>query len=312
MPATPCAETFLHPQPRSPVFFGFVLPLLAAIIYTLGSLFSKRGFQEGAGGMQGFHVSCLLISLTPLPLILLEKQAVAWHNTHQVLLCGGLLYLGNWLALLGVHRGDVSIVTPVLGTKVVFVAVGTVTLIGIRVPWSLWVAALLTPVGILVLGAKSLHLGRQFWRTIGYALSSAASFALFDVLMNKWALAFGPFAFISLSSIVMAIPASAALVRRPVLWHTLSGPSRFWLLLGGFAMGFQASLLGIALAFSEQATRVNVVYASRGLWAIIFVWILGHSLRLQEKHQGSDVFAWRLAGAGILTLAIVLAIFSKA
>lgn len=294
------------------MLFGFVLPLLAAIIYTLGSLFSKRGFQEGAEGMQGFYLTCLLISLTPLPLILLERQPIAWQHAHQVLICGMLLYVGNWLALLGVHRGDVSIVTPVLGTKVIFVAVGTVTLVGIQVPWSLWIAALLTPLGILVLSAKSLHKGRQLWQTVGYALSSAAAFALFDVLLNKWALAFGPFAFISLSSMIMAIPAAAALIRRPVLWHTLSGPSRFWLILGGCAMGFQASLLGVALAFSEQATQVNVIYASRGLWSIVLVWILGRWLRLHEKHQGPGVFAWRMAGAGILTLAIILAIVSKA
>lgn len=293
------------------MIYELILPLTAAIIFTLGSIFSKRGFHEGATAKQGFYISCLFIALTPLPLLFFETKPIPWENLHQVMICGFLLYIGNWLALLGVHRGDVSIVTPVLGTKVVFVAIATVFLTNVHVPASLWIAAILTPVGILVLGARDMHANKSaIWQTIGFALASAACFSLFDVLVFRWAREFGAFAFVSLSSAVMAVPAASRLLLYPELWRDLSKASRSWLGLGGFSMGFQASLLGLALAFAAQATQVNVVYASRGLWSIVLVWLLGHWFRLEEKSQKPGVFAWRLAGAIILTSAIVLAIVS--
>lgn len=293
------------------MLLSLFLPLTAAIVYTLGSLLTKRGFHEGAKPPQAFHLTNIVIGLTFLPMLLLETKPIDWGAFHHVLINGIMFFLGNHFAFLAIHRGDVSIVTPVMGTKVVFVAIFATLLIGQSVPLPLWIAALLTPFGILILGFKDIRKGDHIWLTLAYSLASACSFGCCDVLVRLWARGFAPFAFLSFTAIGLALYSLVRLLNHRPLWTTLTSSARFWIIFGAILTGLQAMLVGTALAFSDQPTRINVIYASRGLWSIVLVWALGRALKLHEKKQSSDVFAWRLIGTVLLTAAIILALLAK-
>ena len=86
------------------------------------------------------------------------------------------------------HSGQA---TPVLGLKILLVALFTMLLLAKRVSATLWAAAALSSLAIALLnsarGAKPHHVGS----TILYTGTSAAMFALFDVLVQKWSPAWG-------------------------------------------------------------------------------------------------------------------------
>jgi drug/metabolite transporter (DMT)-like permease len=77
---------------------------------------------------------------------------VHWELLHQPLLVMVAFFLGTWLTFVSIRLGDVSLVTPLMGTKVVFVAVGVVVFAGKMPPLALWIAAGLTATGIFFMG----------------------------------------------------------------------------------------------------------------------------------------------------------------
>ena len=76
--------------------------------------------------------------------------------------------------------------------------------------------------------------------------------------------------------------------------------------MAGLLMGVQALTIVYAIAAFGRATEMNVIYASRGLWSVIAVWLVGHWLHSQEQALGKAVLRRRLLGASLLMVAIVI------
>jgi len=83
-------------------------------------------------------------------------------------------------------------------------------------------------------------------------------------------------------------------------------PAWPWLIGGSVLLGLQAAGVGIAIGAFGDATAVNVVYSSRGLWSVLAVWWVGHWFHNDEQNLGPAVLRLRLWGAGLMLLAIAL------
>jgi hypothetical protein len=55
-----------------------------------------------------------------------------------------------------------------------------------------------------------------------------------------------------------------------------------------------------------DATAVNIVYGTRGLWSVLLVWLAGRWLGSDEGSRGATVLGGRLAGAALMTAAVVV------
>lgn len=291
--------------------YYLLLPLAAAIIFSLSSILIKRALKEGVTMDQSFHLTNLILGGMFLPLLLLEKSTVEWTDFWKPLLMGVAFFVGNWLAFLALKRGDVSLVTPLMGTKVVFVAIGVVLLTGKIPSLPLWIAAVLTTVGIFVMGIADFKKGRHLLFTVGVTLASAAIFGLCDVLVSWWAADFGALTFITAGFVSVSIFSTVMwlIQKRPSL--KLKSGQKGWAWWGGILISLQAIAIGLALSFFDDATGINVVYASRGLWAIVLVVVLGAALGNREHKDSGKAFWWRVAGTVILTIAIFIAVVDR-
>ncbi|MEC5126389.1 EamA family transporter [Verrucomicrobiales bacterium BCK34] len=291
--------------------YYLLLPFASAIIFSLGSIVIKRALKEGVTMDQSFHLTNLVLGAMFLPLLFLEKSVVEWSEFWKPVLMGVAFFVGNWLAFFGLKRGDVSLVTPIMGTKVVFVAVGVVLLTGKVPSVPLWIAAFMTAAGIFVMGIADLKKGRHLHFTVGITLGSAAVFGLSDVLVSWWAADFGALTFITLGFLSVSVFTSVMwlLQKRPSL--RLKAGQRSWASWGSVLIGLQALAMSIALSFFDDATGINVVYASRGVWAIVLVVALGVSLGNREHKDSGKAFWWRIIGTFILTVAIVIAVVDR-
>ncbi len=290
-----------------------LLPLTAAALYAFSSLLIKRGFGEGVSMTQSFHLTNFAVGLVFSPLLLLETGEVHWKLLHQPVLVTLAFFLGTWLTFLAIRLGDVSLVTPLMGTKVVFVALGVVVLAGTMPPLALWIAAALTATGVFLMGAGDFGKKAAGHATaVITALLSAAVFGICDVLVRMWAAGFGAMTFLALSSIGVGLVSGLLwlIQGRPTL--RLPVGARSATLFGGTIVGVQAVLMGLALSYHDDATGINVAYASRGFWAILLVGWIGPRFGNHERHASGRAFGWRIAGTVLLTVAIVLAVVARA
>ncbi|MEM0966149.1 MAG: DMT family transporter [Verrucomicrobiota bacterium] len=287
-----------------------LLPLLAGFLYALSSLFLKKAFQDGVGLMRVLFVSNIMMGFMIIGLLPLEGEPIQWGNLHLPLIGGLFFFLGQVFTFVAIRVGDVSIVTPTMGTKVILVAVYGSLFFGRELSMMGWVAVVLAGGAVVLLGITPDSEGSRasVWKAIGWAFVSCSFFSMSDNLVSEWSPAFGRPAFLVITFLTVA-------VMSVVLIPFFSAPLRAipvsawkWLGLGGFLLAFQALLLGLALVV-ENPIVVNTIYSSRGLWAVILVVLIGSFFGNREGKLAKWVLAARASGSVLILVAIYLMLF---
>ncbi len=307
---------------------SLLLPLISAIGYVVGALLLKRASDLGADVWRTARITNY-ISAAAATLLLplggtIPSFAVWWHPPVAAM----LYFAGQILTLLSLNIGDVSIATPVLGLKILLVAVLAAVLIGDPIGARLWTAAALSTVAIALLNISPGQSHRRIGITITLSALGATSYAFFDVLVQKWSLAWGTGRFLP---IVMTCAAAYSLalrrfegsgdvsaartVRRPGPSVRRPGPSdpayTPWLAAGATCLALQGLMFVSTVSIYRQVTSANVLYSSRGLWSVVGVWAVGHWFANREQHLGACVLAWRFVGAVLLMAAILMVVVSS-
>lgn len=288
----------------------YLAPLLSAFLFAFAALALKRATLGGAGPWRICFITNWIQALLFAPLWLLGGEALSWEHAGPAMLAGSCFFVGQVFTFLALSRGDVSVVTPVLGTKVVMVAAFTVLLLREPIPAAWWWAAGLTVVATVLLGGGSKVRTSEltFRRSLGYGFTAATCYSLTDVIVQRWAPAFGFGHFAPLMFLTVAL-LSFGLVPffHGSLWG-LSAATWRWLVPGAVLLSAQALGIAFAIMTYGQATLVNILYASRGLWTIVTVWLVGHWFGNTERSHGPTVLVRRLVGSVLILLAVKLAV----
>jgi drug/metabolite transporter (DMT)-like permease len=287
--------------------WSFFLPLLAAFGYVAAALSLKRASDLGAGLWHSAFVSNVLAGILFQGLLLLGGPGQPIEMWWQPLFLALLFLVGQILSLLSLQKGDVSIATPVLGLKILLVALFTTLLIEQKLGWPLWMAAILSTCGIAALNNSGAHrVGARATATILSAGGAAVCYALCDVLLQKWSPAWGAGRLLPMVAAIMG-GLSLGLVRLfPTPLLALGRPALAWLVGGGIIFAAQSMLFATVVATFGQATASNVIYSSRGLWSVAAVALLGGWFASTETTLGPSILRWRLAGAALMFAAVLL------
>ncbi len=287
------------------------LPLTSAIGYVIGALLLKRASDLGADVWRTTRIINYTTALVAVPLWLLGGTIPAPSLWWQPPVAGVLFFAGQIFTLLALSKGDVSVATPVLGVKILLVALLSVVLMGDPIGARLWTAAALSTAAIALLNIDRGHPHARVGTTIMLAALGAAAYACFDVLVQKWSPAWGagrivPIAMASAGaySIALRRVRSAALQVGPI--RPASHPYTPWLAAGAACFAVQGLMFITSISIWRQATSANVLYSSRGLWSVVAVWGIGHWFTNREQHLGARVLVWRFVGAILLMAAIVM------
>jgi drug/metabolite transporter (DMT)-like permease len=292
-----------------------LFPFIASLLYISAALFLKRAQQLGSGALRTTFIANLVIALVFAALLPLGGKGQPVALLWQPALVAVLFVAGQVFSILALSRGDVSVATPALGAKTIFVAWFTTLLLATRLPWQLWCAAALSFGAIVLLNQKPRpgadeehHHHPRLGPTLFFSLLAAAAYALFDVLVQKWSPVWGAGRFLP---IMLAFSAGVSFVFVPFFGEPLHAvPRPAWpaLAAGAFSMALQSMSFVCGVAFFGDATAMNVVYSARGVWSVAAVWLIGHWFANTEAQLGAGVFRWRLAGAALMTSAIVLVV----
>lgn len=285
-----------------------LIPLLSALLYVLGALLVKRAAVYGVGVWRTSFVANWLMFVVFIPWWFLRGGVLhPWGDYWQPAITALCFFGGQVFIFLALQRGDVSVTTPVMGSKVLLVALFSAVLRVGEVPLKWWLGAALSVGAVALLHAGEKHgRRRQVGSTVLLATCSAVSFSLGDVLMQKWMPGWGSgsfcspmFLFVGLYSCLF-VPFFSAPLRQ------LSAPAWRWLGLGGLFLAFNNAGMVLTLGIWGGATAVNIVYSVRGLLSVVVIWSVGHWFASEEQHLDPTVLRARLTGAALMIGAILL------
>jgi drug/metabolite transporter (DMT)-like permease len=284
-----------------------LVPLASGFGYAVAALMLKRG-SEGAGPWRvTFIVNCVIAVVFSIGWLFPAAHPISLSNVGHAAISGALFFVGQIFTFLALSRGDVSVATPVLGSKVVFVALFTL-LFGLeKLSGSIWIAVLLTAAATALLGGGGGSSSQRavLFRSLLYGFAAAGTFALTDITQQRWIREWSLMPYMATLFFTMAL-LSFGLV--PIFrgdGHRMTATNWRWLAGGATLISVQAS--GVAWGIVHLgATTTNVLYNSRGVWSVVLVWVVGHWFGNEESARGSRVMFRRLAGALLLLSAILL------
>jgi drug/metabolite transporter (DMT)-like permease len=290
---------------------ALLLPLVAALGYALGAIAVKRALGAGASGGQ-VNLFCNVVMAAMFQLLwLIPCRETHPFNPLIPAACGLLFFLGQICTFRAIAAGDVSVATPLLGTKVLLVALFSVFLIGKALPAAWWWASLLATAGIGLISYAPGGRHRHLLATVGWSLAASAVFALTDVMVQRGVpeIGYGRFAPVMFGSMgllsMLYLPGLARTARRGAELPRAALP---WLAGGGLLLALQALGMYSAIGLYGSATATNILYGSRCLWSVLLVWMLRSLAGAPPTNAGSHrgLMLRRLGGALLLFLAMAL------
>ena len=285
----------------------FLLPLASAVIYPFASVFLKRSLGEGCGLLRTAFVSNMVLFLVFICALPFNNVSPGWSHIGWALVAGVCFFGGQVFTFIAIRSGDVSIQAPLMGVKVIFVAIFSFILKPEEVPGLLWIGSILAASAIFLLGGASLKGFRDNSKTVFWSLLACACFGGSDTLAGYRSAEFGPIPFIVVMVTVVAI---FSIFMIPFFSEPLkSCPPKAigFAALGGLAIGTQGLILNLSLAFLGQATAMNIIYSTRALWGVLIVWILGRMLGNYEASiHGHKIMFKRFTGALLLSISVVM------
>jgi drug/metabolite transporter (DMT)-like permease len=313
--ACPARDVLGSQRQNRPMFNSW--PLYAvfgcAFVYTIGAVCSKRAFASGATVWQVNFAANMAMSILYLPFWLGADFSKVWLEGYKAVIAAGAFFLGQLFTFAALRKGDVSVATPLLGAKVLFVALVSSVLFGQYLEGKWWFAAAICTCGIfLVTGSQR---GPEGWTrhsgsTAIYSLTAAIAYALTDTIIQQWSTAMGVVTFVAAMFSVVGILTCALYVPAVGLRKLVVSPvaSRKALILGTLLLGAQNLVMAFAIGFSSHATAVNIVYSSRSVLSVALAWAMARWLGSQEAKLPRSVLLLRLAGALLLAGAILIVV----
>jgi drug/metabolite transporter (DMT)-like permease len=308
------SHSFTHPvrfaMPLPPHIGMIVLPATAAVLFALGAMAIKRASQLGADVWQtAFSVN--LVAAMFYSFIWFAGgppvQIDLWYQPTIIAVC---LFGGMVSQFIALHRGDISVAVPVMGLKLLVVALLNPWVVGEAIPPRLWIAVVLSLVGVTLLnrGAAGASSGkRSFTIAVTAGFLAALCFGAFDLFVARWGPQWGVGRLLPCVFWINGLLSLACIAGfRTPLW-SLSRSARAWLALGALLISFQGLLFIGCLAVYGKAVQPNVTYAIRGLVSVFLVWTLGRYFHNQEARMGDGTLLYRLIGAASLFAAVVIA-----
>lgn len=304
--------------PEARVSAVFWIPLVCGLAFPAMAWLLKGAMRDAGDAWGTLFIANATMALAFAPPFFALDADFSGGPFWQPLLCGAFFFVGQVTAYKSFEEGDIAVAIPVQGTKVLLVALISAVFFSQPTGWNIWVAALLTPVALFFLRehARGASETRRHWRTVALGSAAAAAFAALDACLGAWAKEWGvwrfgfwTFAFQGVLSLALLLLPRGGGGRR---FHYAGAT---WAKLSAGAIGMALITFGLtwAISVSGRAAWANILFNSRMLWSIAFVWACARCLRDASAEgsgrEGRHLLKNRLAGATLMMAAILLAVW---
>lgn len=292
--------------------YSLQLGAVAALGYSLAALFTKSALQQGCGILR-FSFICNLVFVLFFGLLLYPGIDLSANLGWELpILAGSLFFLGQVLTFSAIRVGDISIQTPIMGSKAVFVTIIAASFSLGDINLMIWIGAICSCFAVALLGFsgknKSVSAPRPFLSVL-LSLASALAFAGSDVMVSTFSSNLGKHNFLFITMLTngalsfLLIP----FFKGPVL--KMPRKAAPFIVLGSLGMAMQALLLNYTLASSERVAEINILYSTRGFWSLLLALFVGSIFFKNSERLEKKLLAMRIIGCLLMSLS-VLAVFS--
>lgn len=279
--------------------------VVAAIVYSLAALISKEALARGAGILR----LSLVVNLVFIPvfacLLTGKMSEIPWAQIHYPVLTGLLFFLGQLFTFCAIKVGDVSLQTPVMGTKAVFAVLIAIACGTEMISVSMAFAALISMLGVALLGFSGDGV-EKVGVTLCLALLSSFFFAGSDTMVGLYAVGFGIPFFLFITIIVNALCSLALIPFFSEPFTKIPRRAWPWVLGASLLMGLQALLLNYTLARYQNVAVFNVLYSTRGLWSVLLGALAVGAFHQSALPKGRGIFLFRLGGALLMCVSVLI------
>ncbi|CAN5394706.1 hypothetical protein BH09VER1_BH09VER1_08380 [soil metagenome] len=296
-----------------------VLCVGAGFVYALSSLGFKRAMHGQASAAKVTAVSNVAMAAIFQMLWLWPGAPPDWNKLYLPAISGALYFVAQRLAFSALSRGDVSLSTPLLGLKVIFVPLFSGLIYAATITSSLWFTAGLCFLGLFLLGrGRPRHLSpKARYEAILFSVTAAAIFALNDVVGQHWARAFGMEPYLALMTATMAALSLGYFIPR---WmgkpqappadrasNAANAQTRCWLSVSSILLGLQGVVFALVLVHGyNNAAILNIAYSSRSVWSVLLITALAGAMKLPEGQLHRGEILQRLIGSVLIFISILL------
>ncbi|MFP4166467.1 MAG: hypothetical protein ACLFUF_04775 [Opitutales bacterium] len=278
---------------------------LAGFGYAVAAILSKRALGRGCGILRlSFIMNQIFVVVFAL-LLPGSAASVAWDQIHLPAITGALFFAGQVFTFAAIRLGDVSLQTPMMGTKAVFVVLLAVLFGTEQVTLELGGAALLAATAVALLGFS----GGGVYRaglSLALALSSSLFFAGSDTMVGTFGREFGPANFLFIAILTNAVLSFGLIPFFHEPLRVIPRPALPWSFFAAVCMAGQALLLNATLANYQNVSAINILYSTRGLWSILLAAPLAVLLSLPRESLTRAMLLQRLIGALLMSAAVGL------
>lgn len=286
-----------------------LIAIVATLVHASSTVYSKQLYSLADHPAQVAHYSIIapgLVFLLVLPFIEFHGLGDHWWKLLGISFAFVIGYLSQ---LWAVQHGDASFIVPLLGLKAFFVAGLSALFLSEYYGPLVYLGMAGAIAGMFLLGdgrlAKSLPI-------IGLVVLATLMFASADVVLvglykNGFNTLETMFYLFSLSPLLM-LPFSAVQLKGKwsLNWRFSRG-----LLIYALLQLAGGGLLMYAFWLASQATLINIIQSSRGLFAIALVYLLGRAGLQGIENLTRQQYVTRTTGAALMTLSICLAVLAR-
>ncbi len=289
---------------------GVVFGLAAAMLQSLAYVFSRVFFSRNGNS------AWLLLVVSHAMMGAMALLAFPWlypadvHWNRGVILgsvgAAGFYLVGQQALFMALRHMDASRLAPLLGAKILFLAVFTVFFGGAGLSYRQWLAVMLAAGGVYVLNDAG---GRLPWRgllavgvaVVGYSLSDLSIVSLVaSTGLDSWR---GSVFGVMLTYLLCGLALVPFLARLPA-----AARPETWRAALAYAVCWFAAMIFLYACFAEiGAVFGNIVQSTRGLISIMLGLLLVRLGKYEiERRAGWRVTLKRFAAATAMTSAIAL------
>ncbi|MFT6864834.1 MAG: putative membrane protein [Akkermansiaceae bacterium] len=279
------------------------LPLIGAALHPLLGWCIQQGARRGVKLTVTVAVANLVTGL--IFLCYLDPEG-GWRLTGRdwwAVGNGVLFFLGQSFSIQSVKSGDLAVHSSALGMKVVIVGFCSM-LVGLEPSsWNLITGVFLATFAVFLVSGGSAEGWRTHRVTVGFTLLACLFFGFNDFLTGWQSREIGIARWLMLMMGTSSVISVGLLLRRTDQVKALITSPRIsvFILGAGLLLGLQALIVNLAFSRYGQPTLSNVVYSSRGLMAVLFLFLIGR--KSDPRFVRKQTFGAILM---VLTLAIVL------
>lgn len=286
------------------------LPFLAAALYCASIMLVKCASASGRlSGVSALVINNFIAGAAFAPLIFVSPLPGDLVLLWQPLLVGLLCSAGNVATFICAERGEISLMTPIMGMKMIFVIVFAGAFLDAPLPSSIVAAGVICCVAVFIMGFERGSLkSRKIAFTVSLAVAACLCYAACDVLIQKFAPNFSKGAMVGFMTVVMPF---SVLPFAPRFLREAAASGRRELSLGvaaGALMVLEMFLMILAISGPVGASLCNILYNTRGIMSIVFVYLLGRKFAPLKELSGASA-AQRAAGAAMILAAVFMVLY---